>query len=176
MFRLRTAVFLFAITLASTIATRRATACSCVMAVDEPTYPRLANGTPMPSSKEFGNRSLIFLGTATRVGAKPVPSPTRSAIPHDYAIEFRLEQVWEGAYPFDTITIYTSYIGGGCGFPFVEGRCYLVFADIGIDGRLYTSICERTTEWERSGELMFFLYSYLGTPRFSGNDLFHPAE
>jgi hypothetical protein len=38
-----------------------------------------------------------------------------------------VERVWNGA-PTDTIEILTGFGGGDCGYPFVEGEQYVVFA------------------------------------------------
>lgn len=47
---------------------------------------------------------------------------------------------------FEDATVLTGWGGGDCGYPFVVGRAYLVYAYRGTDGALHTGICSRTAE------------------------------
>jgi len=81
------------------------------------------------------------------------------------ATVIRLDHVWRGELPYETITVYTGFPGGGCGYPFRVGRCYLVFAQVEADGLLRTDICTRTTPWERSAPLLSLIHQFLGLPQ-----------
>lgn len=60
------------------------------------------------------------------------------------AVTFRLEAVWKGVEPGEeTVEVTTGFGGGDCGFPFVRGGTYLVYAGDGAP-RLTTSVCTRT--------------------------------
>ena len=55
----------------------------------------------------------------------------------------RVIRSWKGSFG-GRVEIYTSYGGGDCGYPFVVGNEYLVYAYRAPSGRLVTSICGRT--------------------------------
>ena len=68
---------------------------------------------------------------------------------HDYAsaekrVTFKVTRVWKGDVT-GPIVISTGYGGGDCGFPFVPGERYLVYAYTSA-GFFTTGICGRTTE------------------------------
>jgi len=67
-------------------------------------------------------------------------------------ITFKVTEFLKGT-PKDSIAVYTSTEGSTCGYPFLMGRYYLVYA-YGKD-TLYTSLCTRTKQcelWEQ-GEI-----------------------
>lgn len=117
-------------------------ACSCIM--------------PGTVEEEFNRVPVVFEGTVARAD-----SMTRSAwlwrilgyLPFEYLqdrfynrqIHFTVTQAWKGV-EYDEITVQTGFGGGDCGYGFVPGNTYLVYASIVRDGDLYTGICSRTTE------------------------------
>ncbi len=57
---------------------------------------------------------------------------------------FKVDASWKGVETTRTV-VRTGYGGGDCGFPFVEGNRYLIYAYLS-DGELSASICSRTTK------------------------------
>jgi hypothetical protein len=76
----------------------------------------------------------IFLGTVTAkvdVGAR-------------FEVHFAVEESFRGTLQPDTEAVVdTGHGGGDCGYPFVVGMTYLVYAD-SANGRLGTGICSQT--------------------------------
>lgn len=61
-------------------------------------------------------------------------------------VEFVVYDSWKGNENDPrVVTISTETSSDACGFDFVEGREYLVYAFEGNDGKLYTNTCSRTT-------------------------------
>lgn len=62
----------------------------------------------------------------------------------DVRVQFSPVEILQGATgPDSTITVHTGQGGGDCGYPFVTGSQYLVYASV-LQGRLTTSICTST--------------------------------
>jgi hypothetical protein len=83
----------------------------------------------------------IFLGKniAMEKLAKPEGNPALV-----YAAHFTIEESFRGVgAPGREVVVYTGGGGGDCGYPFVPGTSYLVYASLN-SGRLYTSICTET--------------------------------
>jgi hypothetical protein len=60
-------------------------------------------------------------------------------------VHFSIEESFYGGTEAHGETIvYTGSGGGDCGYPFVVGTSYLVYAGVGSDGRLSTGICSGT--------------------------------
>lgn len=94
-----------------------------------------------PPEEALQAADVVFRGTAvnvddvTRGGGYP-PSGRRVA--------FRTKTVWKGPHE-KAFVIQTGYDGGACGFGFVVGAEYLVYA-AKTPGGYYTSLCTRTRE------------------------------
>lgn len=60
-------------------------------------------------------------------------------------VTFKVKSVWKGV-AADKITLSTAQSSASCGFEFVEGNSYLVYANGkgGEDGKLQASLCSRT--------------------------------
>jgi hypothetical protein len=83
----------------------------------------------------------IFLGKATSLEKV---APAASGMPVSYAVHFTVEESFRGASaPGAEMVVDTGMGGGDCGYPFVPGTSYLVYASINA-GRLYAGICSQT--------------------------------
>jgi hypothetical protein len=86
----------------------------------------------------------VFIGTVESISITSAEESQSYFI--DNKIRIRLHEVFRkprtsGKY----LTVYTGSVGGGdCGYPFIRGRIYLIFASRIKGARLYTSICTNT--------------------------------
>jgi hypothetical protein len=83
----------------------------------------------------------IFLGKNIAMDkmAKPEGNPALS-----YAAHFTIEESFRGVGAAGSeVVVYTGGGGGDCGYPFVPGSSYLVYASLN-SGRLYTGTCTET--------------------------------
>ena len=53
--------------------------------------------------------------------------------------------------------IFTGANSAGCGFDFVVGKTYVIYAYMNEIGELWTNICTRTVSLEQAGEDLIFL-------------------
>jgi hypothetical protein len=128
----RVALLTFALTV---LVVGTARSCSCM----PPGSPR----------QELEESDAVFAGIAThvspgydRVGDTLRPKPRR--------IRFSVLAAWKGVNG-KQVTVTTASSGPACGYDFVPGDTYLVYAN-GRFGMFGTSICTRTTELARAGE------------------------
>lgn len=119
------AVLIFAALLLAADA-RCAWACSCAS----------PSATPLEAK---GNRPTIFAG---RVTAVTILDPNSYALFRSVAVTVDVSEVWKGNVG-SSIVIGTSRDRAGCGYDFVEGQEYLIYA-FEYEGQLVTGICERT--------------------------------
>ena len=120
-------------------------ACSCVM---------VGTGCGSWSSRGEG---AVFLGKVTAKVAQPRPEAAGVAdLPVGYAVHFSVDESFYGVSdPGAEAVVYTGSGAGDCGYPFVVGTSYLVYAGPGTDGRLSTGTCSGTKpEIISGGELM----------------------
>ncbi len=159
------------------LASPPALACSCSWIYPNGT-PLLSDGSPVPSFSALADQPFLFLGTVESVSPIPTGSPEGDKMfAKGLATVLRVDHVWRGVPQYlETITVYTGFPGGGCGYLFRVGQCYLVFAEVEADGMLRTSICTRTTPWDRAGELLSYVYAFLGPPRPSLQELLEAPE
>jgi hypothetical protein len=88
----------------------------------------------------------IFLGKTTSLEelAQPGPGPPVSYLPVSYAVHFTVEESFRGSgVPGGEIVVDTGSGHGDCGYPFVPGTRYLVYASV-TGGHLYAGICGET--------------------------------
>ena len=108
-------------------------ACSCV-----------APGTPLEELEQF---SAVFAGRVVSVQHSYDPKSGSVIRERDdrSTIGFEVDAVWKGAVHED-MYITTPPTGGSCGFTFIEGEEYIVYAyDSNYDdGGYSTGICTRT--------------------------------
>lgn len=58
-------------------------------------------------------------------------------------VTLRIDSMWKGPETSEAL-VSTGKDGGDCGYPFVVGKKYLVYASQSKDGFLTTNICQRT--------------------------------
>ncbi len=97
-------------------------ACSCMM-----------TGTP---AEHLGVFDAVFEGEVTEI------EHNTRGVTDFYEIEFKVSRAWKGV-THDEIEIETSDSSASCGFNFVEGKKYIVYAN-DEEGRLTVNICSRT--------------------------------
>ncbi len=150
--------------------------CSCSW-IYPPGTPLLPDQSPVPSPEDLQAQPFLFTGTVESITPLPPRGPEADRmLANGSATVIRLDDVWRGDLPFDTITVYTGFPGGGCGYPFRLGSCYLVFAQVESDGTLRTDICTRTTPWEQAGPLLYYVLQYLGPPQPSSQAILSGVE
>ncbi len=95
-----------------------ATACTCAQ--------------PVSVEEGLKRADAVFLGLVERFELK------------DYGrvATFRVRRVWKG--PEESRVRVSTGGGADCGFHFVAGIDYLVFAKVNASGRLHSTICTRT--------------------------------
>src|SRR6266852_748249 len=109
-------------------------ACSCAM---------VGNGCGPWSLQGEG---AVFLGKVTAKVAQARPDAAGLVdLSAGYAVHFSVdESLSAGAEPGREAVVYTGSGNGDCGYPFVVGTSYLVYAGAGPDGRLSTGTCSGT--------------------------------
>jgi hypothetical protein len=105
-----------------------------------------------PCDQGWKTGDTIFLGKVVAMERVGEPSVSLSS----HAARFIVEERFRGAdVTGKEIVIYTGEGGGDCGYPFVAGTSYLVYASGGAsDGRLHTSICSETKPAVRVGGVL----------------------
>ncbi len=99
----------------------QAAACSCV--------------PPPPPKKALAAAAAVFEGKVAGIDEDPGN--------HRSTATLAVSRVWKGAVT-TTMKVTTHGAGSMCGFGFVVGESYLVYAD-GESGELSTSLCSRST-------------------------------
>lgn len=121
---------------------------------------------PGPPCKAFGEASVVFIGTV-----KGVTEGTRKQKPDgevDFTprrFKFSVEENFSGT-PTKEAEVETGLGADDCGYPFVNGASYLVYAYRDEkDDRLYTSSCTRTRRVANAGEDLQYLRGLASAPR-----------
>jgi hypothetical protein len=106
-------------------------ACSCAM--------------PGPCNTGWKHGQVIFLGTVTAKDSIPRDSTNGTHNSLDrVAVHFSVSEIFAGRVIAEKDTIVFTGVGGGdCGYPFVVGQSYLVYASASPE-KLATSICSQT--------------------------------
>jgi len=110
-------------------------ACSCVL---------VSNSCGV--SKAFSAGGVIFLGqVVSKIKVQePASFGNRAAMVPRYAVHFTVKENFHGASDLgQEIVVHTGLGGGDCGYPFVVGTSYLVYASTS-DRQLTTGICSGT--------------------------------
>jgi hypothetical protein len=71
-------------------------------------------------------------------------------------VTMRVNKVWKGALS-DEVKVHTAGSGAACGYPFVEGKSYLVYVVQDEADPMRVSLCSRTALLEDAGEDLKFL-------------------
>ena len=82
---------------------------------------------------------VVFVGKVASV----VDTTQSTGIPHFLRVTFMVQQAWKG-HVAKSITVLTGAGGGDCGFEFVVGTQYLVFAMAEATGVIHTRACSPT--------------------------------
>lgn len=112
--------------------------------------------TPGPPSDVFEQASAVFVGKVIEIelmDANKIRGPFAGKL-----VRFSVERAFKGVEE-DQVQILTARSEASCGYPFEEGKIYLVYANKGEDERLRTSICSRTQPPSRAHEDLKFLRS-----------------
>ena len=64
-------------------------------------------------------------------------------------VRLAVGQVWKGKLP-DTVGVVTRDPGSACGFRFVQGERYLVFAHRTLSGELEVPMCSPSVRWNEA--------------------------
>ena len=100
----------------------------------------------------------VFLGRVTAKVAQARPDAAgASDLPVGYAVHFSVDEGFYGAESGREAVVYTGAGGGDCGYPFVVGTSYLVYAGADRDGRLSTGTCSGTKPEIISGGVLMEL-------------------
>jgi Prealbumin-like fold domain len=99
-----------------------------------------------PTCESFGSASAVFVGKV--VGAaqrKTEKNEDGTTTTYDVGtIYFAVEEVFSGVQGQERVAIHSGTGGGDCGYWFIRGERYLVYAFGDPQQRLATSICTRT--------------------------------
>ena len=114
----------------------------------------------------------VFLGKVTAKVAQARPDAAGLVdLSVGYAVHFSVDESFSaGAEPGREAVVYTGSGNGDCGYPFVVGTSYLVYAGAGRDGRLSTGTCSGTKPEIISGGVLTQLRAI--RDRGHGYDLF----
>lgn len=127
----------------------RAAACSCIRGI--------------PVCETFWRTSAVFAGEVLDI--TPVPSTNEPQLPLGRLVRFRVTQTFRGELPGE-IEVRTGSGGGDCGYTFIKGTHYLVYAHL-QSGRLGTGICSRTQPLAQAGEDLAY-FKIANTPSEAG--------
>jgi hypothetical protein len=128
----------------------------------------------------YWDAQAVFTGAVTEVTESGVRhGGSERDAPFQYRlVRFKVEDSFRGA-PGPTAEVLTGRGGADCGYGFVAGRRYLVYARKGQDGRFYASVCTATKPLEEAaGDLSFIrgiedappLAAIHGNVQYSGRD------
>ena len=110
-----------------------------------------------PSTVEayFEKADLVFEGRVAEMVPARESGACKGFCGEAVAVRFAVVQRWKGAVE-ETQIIHTRRSGAACGFPFEEGRSYLVYAVERGSGHL-AHLCGGTRMRENAGEHLSFL-------------------
>jgi hypothetical protein len=109
-------------------------ACSCV-------------SVSVGCNMNLNSGSVVFLGKVISKIEVPLTGtvPDRTDLAQGYAVHLTTKENFQGAGPAgQEIVVYTGRGGGDCGYPFLVGSSYLVYAS-SFDNQLTTGICSGTS-------------------------------
>jgi hypothetical protein len=128
----------------------------------------LGCGCEKPSSpcKAYGEASVVFNGTVKGFTEGARKRKTNGDVDFESRLfKFSVEETFSGA-PTKELEVATGLSLDDCGYPFVKGASYLVYAYRDErDGRLYTSSCTRTKRTANASEDLQYLRGLALTSR-----------
>jgi hypothetical protein len=106
--------------------------------------------TRPPPEEAFAKADAVFLGTVAEMGplSREVPIGTQSRMLLKPVL-FRVIETWKGANVRSRV-VYTGDGRGDCGYPFLLGSNYLIYAQVMSSNVLVTDICTRTCDESRA--------------------------
>jgi hypothetical protein len=131
------------------VASTPSIACKCIKASSAKAGLKAANTVFVGKAMDFGYQKLT-----SRVQVKMAGGKVKmvESVQSFHKIRFIASRSWKGA-PQRTVVVLTPFSGSpACGYSFVRGREYLVYANIyrwpkqSKITHLYTSTCQRTTD------------------------------
>lgn len=130
-----------------------ASACSC------------GAGSVRPCAAYWEARA-VFSGVVTEVAESGVRGGRGESVgPFTYKlVRFKVDDWFRGGRSRAAQVLTGPGNGADCGYRFVPGRRYLVYAEEGRDGRLYTSACEATKPLEKAGADLSFIRGLATAP------------
>lgn len=109
---------------------------------------------PASACAAFGNASAVFVGTVTGIKSGSQDEVERGAAPR--RVTFAVNEAFSGV-KGKKASVSTGLGGGDCGYRFVKGTRYLVYAHASPSGQLQTGICTRTMPAAGAGADVEFL-------------------
>lgn len=132
------------------VAPAAADACSCV------------GGTPLCQS--FWTTDVVFSGEVISIGS--TPNPYGGQYPAHRLVRLKVLDAFRGGVQ-GVVEVATGAGGGDCGYNFIQGMTYLVYAHAGKSG-LSTSICSRTRVLSQAGEDLAYIRGAMQQPSAAG--------
>lgn len=113
-------------------------------------------GSGRSPKEALARADAVFTGRVESIEVIPDDQAERKYRWARTKVTFRLMQSWKGA-PALHIDVYTGLGSNDCGYPFVRGSNYLVYADRmmgeGVSTtKLSTTLCDRTREYSKARE------------------------
>ena len=144
--------------LALMVSARAVEACSCIM--------------PGPPCQEaFRSNSVlaatVFVATVTSIETVTDPGTATPILVGSRRVRMRVTEAFIGTTTGDVV-VSTGMGGGDCGYPFVRGESYVVYAFREVDGSLVATICSRTRAVREATEDLAYLRSFTKTPAVEG--------
>lgn len=143
------------------IAPPAADACSCM------------GGTPL--CQAFWTTAAVFSGEVISIG--PTPNPYGEQYPSHRLVRLKVIDAFRGGVQ-GVVEVATGSGGGDCGYNFIRGITYLVYAHVGKSG-LSTSICSRTRVLSEAGEDLAYIRGVMREPSAAGRifgDVVYPHD
>ncbi|MFQ5639821.1 MAG: hypothetical protein ACE5IR_17720, partial [bacterium] len=113
---------------------------------------------PPPPSEAFENADAVLMGRVTSFQREGKFSRVA---------KLTLLKLWKGERAIAD-EIFTGLNSASCGFDFVVGKTYVIYASKDEEGKLHTNICTRTRHIDQAGEDLNFLDQI--DPIFNGGD------
>ena len=141
---MRSVVVVLGILISLSLAKQTVNACTCA--------------GPRSTCESYGSASAVFVGTVISVRVNKPQKSNERAEEIDWtpvAFKFVVEQAYHGV-AGSQVEVFTGSGGGDCGYQFIVGQRYLVYA-YSYQNRLSTGICSRTKLYSNATEDLAFL-------------------
>lgn len=115
---------------------------------------------PPPPADAFAQADAVFLGKVLSFELLPAPNLRLAQI--------EVIKIWKGEKK-QADSIFTAPHSAACGYDFMSGENYLIYAHRRDNGRLHTNLCTRTKPERTAAEDLTFLESQSYLPLAVGN-------